>query len=264
MYDEWFQYELAPDGNVEDGVHPEEARALQSFLEEQSTPYEAATAITKPIERSQTPGPDLARLWGFLVDALLQLPPELLGLLFDLLQAIENLPAPDFPTVKPQYLPDEGELWHTLPGFGHLYADECKWGHDDYQNKAMSLVALRTRQLRKAYVEAQLAVRGIGGIDITWGYECVADALERPIHDSATLDTEISAAAVWIDVAGILFRAGAKKNEECWALELHRELWKGGDTMTWERWCFWKSRFEELKGMGGSIADAAEKALESM
>ncbi|KAL2284866.1 hypothetical protein FJTKL_08686 [Diaporthe vaccinii] len=99
MSDDWFSSKLAPDGAVEDGCHPEEAQAMKYDLRQETTATEAARAITHPIVAADNPREDLARLWGFLMDSLLELPAEHTGPLSELLKAIENLPEPDFTAI---------------------------------------------------------------------------------------------------------------------------------------------------------------------
>lgn len=255
MFDEWFAHQLNPDGDIEDGVHPDEAQALKKLLQKELTPQEAAIEITKPIQKSSDPNTDLARLWGFLADALIELPSDNLSLLLRLLQAIESLPEPDFTSTvtDKSNLPAHGTLWRKLPGFGHHYADTYQsYQYKDWRRKTtdINVNEIRALQVKKAHVEAQLVVSEIGGIPIDWGYESVTDALEQNIDDGIALDVDASAAAKWLEVAGERFRAGAAKGEESWALRRRRDLWEG-KVMTWERWDFWQRRLEELTGPGG-------------
>lgn len=274
MSEEWFAEKLAPDGDTEDGIHPIEAESLKSYLQKRVSVEEAAVAITKPVETSSDPKEDLPRLWGFLMDALIELPSEVTESLVELLRAIELLPEPDLSRVDKSKWPPHGTLWRGLPGFGHQYVDTYQY--DRWRDRAVHAKdaaerdRIRALQVKKANVEAQLVMAGdIGGIDIAFGYECVTDALERNIDDDFVLEVEIWATAKWFEVAGGRFRDGAARGEENWALDRagHRkdfDVWKGKKSVTWERWSFWRSRLESLQPRSRGVEQAAKKALEGM
>lgn len=212
MCDAWFAEKLAPDGDVEDGCHPQEAQAMKKYLRQEMTAQEAASAITQPVVNAEDPSEDLRRLWGFLIDALIELPCT--DLLIKLLQAIEDLPEPDMTAVAESKLPTHGKLWRGLPGFGHQYADLCQsgdWRGLFIKADAAERKRLQSYHIKKAGIEARLVVAGLAGIPIDWGYETVADALER---SDALLDCEIPAAAEWLNIAGQRFRAGAAEGEQ--------------------------------------------------
>ena len=61
MSDAWFKEKFAPDGVTEDSCHPDEARALQSYLNNQITAQEAAHANIQPLLSSDDPGTNLRR-----------------------------------------------------------------------------------------------------------------------------------------------------------------------------------------------------------
>ncbi|KAK8013118.1 hypothetical protein PG991_010493 [Apiospora marii] len=232
MSNAWFANAIAPDGDTTDGCHPDEAHALQSYLQGQITATQAAEAITKPVTASQNPDDDdLPRLYGLLGDALMELPAPDLTRILELIGAIEDLPAPDFSAVPRENLPAHGTLWRGLPGFGHFWSD----GPDVYV----------TQCIRRAEVEARLVRNGLVGLEFSWGYEMVTDALER---SNAKLDTEVPMACEWLKILGDRFREGADKGEGCWALERNGDLWKGGDRkrMSKERWDFWMQRLKEI------------------
>ena len=105
MSDDWFSSKLVPDQEN----HAEEVGALKNYLRHKTTTTEAAQTITRPAVTSKTPKDDLARLQVLLLDALVDLPDHTEPLLA-LLQAIENLPEPDFTAVEPNKRPQE-KLW---------------------------------------------------------------------------------------------------------------------------------------------------------
>jgi len=274
MSDDWFSSKLAPDGDVEDGCHPQEAQAMKDYLHQKTTAVEAARAITCPVATADNPREDLARLWGFLMDSLLELPAEHIESVLELLKAIENVEEPDFTAVDESKRTSE-KLWRGLPGFGHLWADTYQSG--SWRRAAAAAAgperdALRDTHVRKAEVEARLVAAGVGGIPIDWGYEVVADALES---SNALLDFEVPAAAKWLVFCGERFRQGAKDGEESWALKSHltasstapsRDLWKASSNqaLSLDRWSSWEGRLRELQGKQGVVGDSATTALGAM
>lgn len=57
MSDSWFNEKIAPDGAAEDGCRPDEAQALKDYYNKETTPKEAAQAITRPMKNSKTLAP---------------------------------------------------------------------------------------------------------------------------------------------------------------------------------------------------------------
>lgn len=276
MSDDWFSSKLAPDGALEDGCHPQEAQAMKDYLHQKTTAAEAAQAITHRMVTADNPGADLARLWGFLMDSLLELPSEHIESLAELLEAIENLAEPDFKAVDERRRTSE-KLWRGLPGFGNLWADSYQSG--SWRKAAAAAAAkgpgrdaLRKTHVRKAEIEARLVTAGVGGIPVDWGYEVVADALES---GNALLDFEVPAAARWLVFCGQRFRQGAEDGEESWALKPHatassmtpsRDLWRASpdQAMSLDRWSSWEGRLRELQSGQGIVRDAATTALGAM
>lgn len=274
MSDDWFSSKLAPDGAVEDGCHPQEAQAMKDYLHQKETAAEAAEAITRPVVNADNPREDLARLWAFLMDCLVELPAKHTEPLIELLKEIENLPEPDFKVIDESKRPSE-KLWRGLTGFGHLWADSYQSGS---WRKAAATVsgaardALRDEHSRKAEIEARLVKAGVGGIPIDWGYEVVADALES---SNALLDFEVPAAAQWLIICGQRFRKGVEGGEESWGLKPHvtassttpsRDLWKASSdqAMSVDRWFAWERRLRVLQGGQEVVKDAATTAIDVM
>ncbi|KAI7785639.1 hypothetical protein LA080_006659 [Diaporthe eres] len=255
MSDDWFSSKLAPDGAVEDGCHPEEAQAMKYDLRQETTATEAARAITHPIVAADNPREDLARLWGFLMDSLLELPAEHTGPLSELLKAIENLPEPDFTAIDESQTALRKALERTAAA-----------------TNGPARGALRGTHVRKAEIEALLVTAGLGGIPVDWGYEVVADALES---GNALLDFEVPAAARWLVICGQRFRQGAENGEKSWALKQHvttssmtpsRDLLEASSdqVLSLGRWSWWEGRLRELQGKQGVVQDAATTALDAM
>ncbi|XPS68816.1 hypothetical protein M3J09_001097 [Ascochyta lentis] len=273
MFDTWFSYKLAPDGDLEDGCHPEEAQALKDYLRQKTTTAEAAQAITRPTVTAENPREDFARLWGFLMDALMELPRQYIEALIALLRAIEDLPTPEL-TATASNEPVV-ELWRGLPGFGHLWSDMCRTGNWRNMVGVFSSPehdALQDEYIRHAEIEARLVAADLAGIPLDWGYEAVADALESR---TATLGFDIPAAAEWLVHCGERFRQGARNKEKSWGLVPHSrecvasiplDLWKEpvDQEMSLERWMFWRARLEELHMKSMAVKDAVERALNAM
>lgn len=263
MAEAWFLHQLAPDGSTEDGCHPDEAQALKDYLSQNLTPEQASHAITVPIITSLTPNSDLPRLWGLLSNALVDLPPRHTKPLVELIRAIEALPPPDMSAVPEDQRPAHGDLWSGLPGFGHQWADETasyqwRWTARGKEGprlgdlSAADVSALQARHARRQEVEALLAVEGLAGIPVDWGYECVADALER---SDAAVDFEVVGACQWLRVAGSRMRQDADRGVTSWGLDKERDLFKTGERghMTRERWQFWVDRLSsDLLSTSGS------------
>ncbi|KAF1852227.1 uncharacterized protein K460DRAFT_300100, partial [Cucurbitaria berberidis CBS 394.84] len=195
MSDDWFSSKLAPEGNANDGCCPEEAEALKDFLRYKTTATEAAQTMTRPVLTAGSPKDDLSRLYILLLDALVELPSKHIELLLELLQAIENLPEPDFTAVQQSKRPHE-KLWKGLPHFANLCYDvgyrSGSWKMDAEATGAPKRDALRDEHIRRAEIEARLVMAGLAGIPIDWGYEVVVGALQC---DEALLDFEVPAAA---------------------------------------------------------------------
>lgn len=177
----------------------------------------------------------------------MQLPETQITPVIQLLDAIQHLPEPDLTGRRTEDTPVDGHLWQGLPGFGHMWADEHKRGHWHdalAAEKGAGRTEMRSVHVRKANVEARLMIAGVGGIPLDWGYECIADALER---QDAVVDFEVPAAAEWIAVAGDQLYAGVQTGCKSWALESRRDFGREAAVMTLERWLFWEQRLEELE-----------------
>lgn len=267
MSDEWFKSKIAPADAPEDGCHPFQAKALQDYYYQKVSAQEAARAITQPIGSSANPDDNLYRLWGLLIDALVELPETEISNLVKLLDTIQRLPDPGSPAesrVTGSAPSSASPFWRGLPRFGHMWADEHKQDHwrDTLSTKDPAKRGeRRARHIRTARVEARLNVADVGDIPLDWGYDCIADALERR---DAVLDFEIPAAAEWIAVAGNRLYAGAVDSRESWALKRRRDFPMEDMRMTKERWAFWIKRMEELGGQYDIAVDAARAAGREM
>lgn len=274
MSDTWFKEQIAPDGVAGDGCHPDEAQALQSYLNNRTTSQEAAHAITQPILSSDDAGANLLRLWNLLQDALIELSANQIPLLITLLQAIQDLPDPETASQTPETaLAKDAFTWKGLPNFGHLWADVHK--QDNWRKSLSTTLAsshtfsdrlekrqeLRAAHIKKANIEARLAVASIGSIPLDWGYDAIADALEL---ETAVLDFEIPAAREWIEVAGKELYQGAKEARESWALSRTRDMGREDRRMSLIRWDFWEGTMRGLQERCEVVEDAGKGVVEVM
>ncbi|KAG9201249.1 hypothetical protein G6514_005980 [Epicoccum nigrum] len=292
----WFEARIAPNGDVEDnegGCHPSEATALQDYLSPyispspspspsnpnlnlnlnpHPTPAEAARAMTSFIASQPDPEDHLHHLWGLLQDALADAPSSALDALIELLAAIEDLDDP--PALSPPPATSNAasgdaaapRFWKGLPQFGNLWADTYpSWAWRGFVSGSAGprREELLATHIRRAEVEARLVRAGLGGLTLGWGYEAVADALER---GDAVRAFEVPAAAAWVVLCAGLFKRGAESGERSWGLRAKRErdLWRGeGEEMSLERWAFWGGRLRALQEDGGEVREV-RAALEAM
>jgi hypothetical protein len=256
MSDEWFSAKLAPDGDVEDGCHPEEAEALKDYLRGRKSATDAARAMTRPVSTAKNPKDDLPRFYVLLLDALVELSSEHIERLLELIQAIENLPEPDFSGIESSKRPDE-QLWKGLPHFANHWYDvgyrSGGWKMDAEAASGQKRDALRDEHVRRAEIEARLVLAGLAGIPIGWGYEVVVDALES---DEALLDFEVPAAAEWVVACGQRFLQGAERGEKSYALK--------DEGMSLEQWSVWEQQLRKLQEQSGVVQRAATKAIDAM
>ncbi|KAL9576256.1 MAG: hypothetical protein Q9212_007252 [Teloschistes hypoglaucus] len=271
MSDAWFKEQIAPDRVEEDGCHSDEARVVRSYLNNKATAQEAAHSITQPILSSDDPNDNVNRLWDLLQTALLELSTAHIPPL-----AIQDLPDPDFTarlTATTNAAKAVSFTWKGLPGFGHLWADIYKqdaWRTSlsttlsscpTFDEKLRKRQELRTAHVKIANIEAHLAIANVGSIPLDWGYDAIADALER---HTTVKDFEIPTAKQWIEVAGVALYAGVKEGRESWALSSRRDMGKEEEKMSLARWEFWEARMRECEEEGEVVRDAGKAALREM
>ena len=256
MSDPWFSSKLAPNGSNHDGYHPASVTALEAYIHHDTPTLLAARAITHPVTNSQHPKDDLSELYVLLYDALVELPSEYTSPLLELVRIIETLPEPDFSDIPEDKQPGD-ELWKGLPHFANLWYDVSyrsgSWKMDAEKTSGAKRDELRAQHVRMAHIEARLAIAGLAGIPIDWGYEVVVDALEG---EDVLLDFEVSAAVEWLEVCGDRFWTGVEIGEESYALD--------GRGMSVEVWGNWEVRLKELEADEGVVGEAARKGIESM
>ena len=269
MSTSWFLKQVAPDGMPEDGCHPDEAKALEDYCQQKTSPQEAAKAITRRIENEDDPGNNLYSLWGLLISALVELPSSQTPALIQLLAAIQELPEPDLTGKQTRNTPPEnGYMWRTLPEFVNDWADEHN--RDDWrlvlaaQRRSEEPDKLRALHVKRANVEAQLVVAQVSTIPVDFGLNCICDALEQ---SDVVVDFEVPAAAEWMAIAGKQIHAAAVDGNESWALWRTRDLWPGREkVMSRERLMFWETQLRKLLDQPHDEATrvAARRALQDM
>ncbi|KJZ69559.1 hypothetical protein HIM_11052 [Hirsutella minnesotensis 3608] len=263
LNDDWFTRHTCPmDGEDETGALAHQASALQRYLAGEMSPAAAAASMAEPApDFPGSPADARDRVLGIVEDALLQLPQRHTAALVLLLKELDGLPGED---------ESGAPLWKGLKSFGNSWSDSWKQSH---WRKALATSSPDTRvrrrqaHLHRALAEASCAVATAadppggaesGLLPLSWGYECVSDALE--CRQGVVWDFEIPAAATWLRVAGARMLEGAKKGEKSWALEREGSLWPPGP-MSVERWEYWKTRLQDIESMGHDISEAAGDGL---
>lgn len=252
----WFAHHTAPrDNESETGAHPYQTEALRIYLQGKSNPATAAANLCSSEEHSGETALDLrTRTFSLLQSALFELPRRYTPSLASLLSEIHK---------------SENPTWNNLPGFGDSWSDLWKQPH---WRSALATRDPATRSKRReahihrAFVEATCAMAAQGPtaedglLPLSWGYECISDALEC---QHAVWDFEVPAAAIWLKVAGERLQEGAMRGETSWALGREKRLWNP-DPMSTERWEFWMKRLEEIEEVGNAIANASSEGVRAM
>ena len=267
MSDTWFDWQIAPDGDLEDGCHPQEAAALKEYIHSTTiTPDLTARSITLPViaepetAREGQSSDNLVRLWGLIIDGLTDLP-EHRSKIIHLLQAIQKLPT----TIIQEPEAREKQIrWADLPGFAILWSDlnvSDGWRRSIREWAPEQRERVRQHFIKQATIEAQLLIAGISGVCIFWGLDCVCDALERA---DAVPEFEVPPTKEWLEIAGN--RILEESDGEVTGHLEERDLWKQDKGLK-PRWDFWKQRLQsmaESKELTLETKNAAKKAVEAM
>jgi hypothetical protein len=194
----WINSQAAADDNAlaaGDGCHHEEAKALCDYLSGNLNVQEAAHRIVSPILREADPSSELYRLWGLLFDALVELTDDRQKIL-DLLTAMLALP------------PTGCIDWSQLPGFGNMWSDlnrlhlhgPAPWEKEKWTDARKAELCQHFEAIGKA--EAEMFIRGLGGIGAEWGYEVI----NLVCSGRAGLDVLIFEVYAWLECAGTQLR----------------------------------------------------------
>jgi hypothetical protein len=194
----WINSQAATDDNAlaaGDGCHHKEAKALCDYLSGNLDVQEAAHRIVSPILGEADPSSELYRLWGLLSDALVELTDDRQKML-DLLTAVQTLP------------PTGCIDWSRLPGFGNMWSDLNRLHlHGPAPWEKEKWTEVRKPELCRHFeaigrVEAEMFLRGLGGISADWGYEVI----NLVCSGRAGLDVLISEVYAWLECAGTQLR----------------------------------------------------------
>lgn len=266
MTSAWYNEKIAPDGNVEDGCHPDEARALEEFLSGRLNTKDAAYHITRPVARSNRPYDSVQSLWALLRDALLELPRPMLELplpsmskVIGLLQAIQEMPETEANTKV-------ADMWPHLNFFGSEWSDEMRkeeWRSHLHDWQIFHSDSWSLQHIRTAHVEALMVTHDIGRIPLIWGIQDICDALES---SKAVLEIELPAMVEWFAIAGGQIYKSALLRETIRPTPLEHDLWKGDDVLSLQRWLFWQERVTAIliRTVDEVIRSAAQRILSHM
>lgn len=256
----------------------EEIAALQAFYLYQTSPDEAAQAITRPIANSFIPDLGtysdeivaLCKLWEVLVNALIEWPSSRTPDLVALLIAISNIP--DYIHRGEATDDDERPLtWNGLPYFTMPWRDAHWMSPGDItrecsnNNKAARQHA-RDNYLKTQDVEAQLVAAGV--FDMKCAFDNLIWILERKhnptdgdkdkveVSNEAEAEVEtykllkpdfhIPAVVCWIKHTGQqLYRSLSKDRVENWNQKDIPNVAKHFDQPT-QCWSFWENQLIEI------------------
>ncbi|KAH0334421.1 hypothetical protein KCU81_g9462, partial [Aureobasidium melanogenum] len=290
MSQSWYDNAVAPDGNPEDGCRPEEAQALRLYLDDQLDVAKAARRITEPTELSEDPGADLPNLWGFLQDALVELP-NLQRKVVLLMSEIQDLPDLDIDSHGKKrsgsLQSPSSSLWHDLPSFANQWYDFNWWYYQNEWRQKPQLYSSPEKIAQVANVaraEALFAHTDILGEGVKYeGLARLCDTLE---DSKAVMKIEIHAVREWLLHAhDILYdmshtshmhnrllsnsdiRDRIAKKEMHVSVQDERDLWLGSGGTSLERWKFWRERLQNLQEddtLDQGTREAVAEALYSM
>lgn len=258
MQETWYQSKTAPTEaalSAGDGCHPDEANALRNFLKGEYSVQEAAKKITEPIFSEANPKENLYRLWAFLCDALVELSDEECQKTIELLSAIEQLPS-NTQNLEWKGLPGFGNMWHDLYQM-HLDGP-CTWEKDVLTNSRREDLRQHFRRIGEA--EAQLCLRSIGDIPLSWGF----DVVNLLAQNRNGLNILLSEVEVWLEVAGEELKGEFGRSSEMrWYSRRLAGDMKGkqesvGASLA-EHWSIWKAKLLELSREESRLTDEGRK-----
>lgn len=247
---DWIQSQVAGDRDAllaGDGCHHGEAKTLSDYLSGLLSTQEAAKNIASPVLGEADPHSELYRLWGLLSDALVELPDDQEKTL-DLLAAIQS--SPTTACID----------WSHLEGFGHMFSDSHRLhlqGHAPWEKE--SWTATRKAELCHHFeavgtAEAEMFLRGIGGIPADWGYEVLNQVCSR----RPGLDVLIYEVHAWLECAGPQLRNGSNSEETRSysrpVLGSNRGLLQSKSGTMAEHWETWKKELTELSEIQSTLS----------
>jgi len=240
----WINSQVAVDDQalaVGDGCHHEEAKALDGYLSDNLAVQEAAERIVSAILEEADPASELYRVWGLLSDALVELTDDCQKIL-ELLAAMQSLAS------------DACIDWSQLAGFGAVWSDLNRLhlhGPDPWEKQ--SWTGDRRAELCHHFktvgrIEAEMFLRGLGGVAADWGYEVINLVCSR----RAGLEVLIFEVHAWLDCACIQLRQSLPLEETRSytrpVLGARNGLQQAVTCTMGEHWQTWKEALSELGG----------------
>ncbi|KAH0285273.1 ATG16-domain-containing protein [Aureobasidium namibiae CBS 147.97] len=213
----WINSQIAVDDRAlaaGDGCHREEAKALDDYLSNDLTVQEAAERIVSFVLGEADPASELYRLWSLLSDALVELTDNRQKIL-ELLAAMQSLPSDA--CIDWSQLADFGVVWSDLNRL-HLHGPD-PWEKQSWTDDRRAELCHHFKTVGR--IEAEMFLRGLGGVTADWGYEVIN--LSLPLEETRSYTRPVLGA-----------RNGLQQAVTCTMCE-HWQTWKeallelGGD-----------------------------------
>jgi hypothetical protein len=187
-----------------DGCHPDEAQALNDYLNGSISAEETARKITAPILNETNPPEELYRLWALLSEGLVELSADDRHKIIDLLSQIEALPPR--PGIQWADLPGFGSMWDTLNRL-HLHGSDS-WERSIGSSREKKIDELRQTFTAIGHAEAEMFLRGV--VPEGWGYA----VLNLACSGRPGLDAFVSEIFAWLDTAGEKLKEQKTRSEK--------------------------------------------------
>jgi len=194
----WINSQVAVDDQAlasGDGCHHEEAKALDDYLSDDLAAQEVAERIVSSVLGEADPASELYRVWGLLSDALVELTDNRQKIL-ELLAAMQSLPSDA--CIDWSQLADFGTVWSDLNRL-HLHGPD-PWEKQSWTGDRRSELCHHFETVGRT--EAEMFLRGLGGVTADWGYEVINLVCSR----RAGLDVLMFEVHGWLDCACIQLR----------------------------------------------------------
>jgi len=189
----WINSQVAVDDQAlaaGDGCHRREAKALNDYLSDDLAAQKAAERIVSSVLGEADPASELYRLWGLLSDALVELTDNRQKIL-ELLAAMQSLPSDA--CIDWSQLADFGAVWSDLNRL-HLHGPDS-WEKQSWTDDRRAQLCHHLETVGR--IEAEMFLRGSGGVTADWGYEVINLVCSR----RAGLDVLMFEVHAWLDGA---------------------------------------------------------------
>jgi hypothetical protein len=234
-----------------DGCHPDEAQALNDYLNGSISVEEAARKITAPILNESDPLEELYRLWSLLSEGMVELSTEDRLKIIDLSTHIEALPSAH--GIQWADLPGFGSMWDTLNRL-HLHGSDS-WERSFGSFEKEQVDDLRNTFAATGYAEADMFLRDI--VPAGWGYA----VLNLACSGRPGLDVFVSEIFAWLDTAGEKLKEEKARSEKT-VLRFTRPVSnspthenKAVEATLAEHWNSWKEALLRLSQEGSGLSD---------